>query len=100
MKFSTRIPAYKLAALETLEIKKRLEESSKGAMTLKIFPNSQLGDFKAMVSQVQAGDLDMAMTRYPDTSYIIPELKLIGAPYVIPNYDHLKAGAGGLAGSG
>ena len=60
-------------------------------MTLQIFPNSQLGDFKAMVGQVQAGDLDMAMTGYPDMSYIIPDLKLIGAPYVISNYDHLKA---------
>lgn len=80
-------PSYKGA----LEIKKKLEESSRGAMTLKIFPNSQLGDFKAMVSQVQGGDLDMAMTGYPDMSYIIPELKLIGAPYVIANYDHLKA---------
>jgi len=80
-------PSYKGA----LEIKKKLEEASKGAMTLQIFPNSQLGDFKAMVGQVQAGDLDMAMTGYPDMSYIIPELKLIGAPYVISNYDHLKA---------
>ena len=33
----------------------------------------------------------MAMTGYPDMSYIIPDLKLIGAPYVISNYDHLKA---------
>ncbi|HPW06988.1 MAG TPA: TRAP transporter substrate-binding protein DctP, partial [Burkholderiaceae bacterium] len=72
-------PSYKGA----LEIKKKLEEASKGAMTLQIFPNSQLGDFKAMVGQVQAGDLDMAMTGYPDMSYIIPDLKLIGAPYVI-----------------
>ena len=51
-------PSYKGA----MEIKRTLEDLSKGAMTVKVFPNSQLGDFKAMVSQVQAGDLDMAMT--------------------------------------
>lgn len=80
-------PSYKGA----MEIKRTLEDLSKGTMTVKVFPNSQLGDFKAMVSQVQAGDLDMAMTGYPDMSYVIPELKLIGAPYVISDYKHLQA---------
>ena len=80
-------PSYKGA----MEIKRKLEDLSKGTMTLKIFPSSQLGDFKAMVSQAQAGDLDLAMTGYPDMSYIIPELKLIGAPYVISDYKHLQA---------
>jgi tripartite ATP-independent transporter DctP family solute receptor len=80
-------PSYKGA----MEIKRKLEELSKGTMTLQAFPNSQLGDFKAMVSQVQAGDLDLAMTGYPDMSYVIPELKLIGAPYVISDYKHLQA---------
>lgn len=70
--------------------KEKLEELSGGEMTVTIFPSSQLGDFKAMVAQVQAGELDMAMTGYPDMSYVIPELKLIGAPYVISDFDHLQ----------
>ena len=70
--------------------KEKLEEISGGEMTVTIFPSSQLGDFKAMVAQVQAGELDMAMTGYPDMSYVIPELKLIGAPYVISDFDHLN----------
>ncbi|WP_068311995.1 sialic acid TRAP transporter substrate-binding protein SiaP [Polycladidibacter hongkongensis] len=70
--------------------KENLEKVSGGEMTVKIFPSSQLGAFKAMVSQVQAGALDMVMTGYPDMSYIIPELKLIGAPYVVSDYAHLK----------
>ena len=73
-----------------MEVKRKLEESSKGTMTLKVFPGAQLGDFKAMVGQTQAGDLDITMTGYPDMSYIIPELKLIGAPYVVSSYDLLK----------
>lgn len=67
----------------------KLQELSGGEMSLKIFPSSQLGDFKAMVAQVQGGELDMVMTGYPDMSYIIPELKLIGEPYVVSDYDHL-----------
>ncbi|MCB1969803.1 MAG: sialic acid TRAP transporter substrate-binding protein SiaP [Geminicoccaceae bacterium] len=73
-----------------LAMQEKLAELSGGDLTLKLFPNSQLGDFKAMVAQMQAGELDMAMTGYPDMSYIIPELKLIGAPYVVRDFDHLK----------
>lgn len=68
----------------------KLAELSGGEMTVKLFPSSTLGDFKAMVAQLQAGELDMVMTGYPDMSYIIPELKLIGAPYVVRDFDHLK----------
>ncbi|MCB1404440.1 MAG: DctP family TRAP transporter solute-binding subunit, partial [Rhodobacteraceae bacterium] len=40
--------------------------------------------------QAQAGELDMVITGYPDMSYTIPELKLIGAPYVVGDYAQLK----------
>ena len=70
--------------------KDKLEEVSGGEMTVDIFPNASLGDFKAMVAQVQAGELDMVMTGYPDMSYIIPELKLVGAPYVVDDFAHLQ----------
>jgi len=91
LRIGTQLPETHPSYLGTLEVKKKLEELSKGTMTLRIFPNSQLGDFKAMVAQVQAGELDAVSAGYPDMSYVIPELKLIGAPYVIANYDHLKA---------
>lgn len=91
LSLGTQLPETHVVYKGFLEIKRKLEESSKGTMTLKLFPGSQLGDFKAMVGQVQAGDLDITNTGYPDMSYIIPELKLIGAPYVISSYDHLKA---------
>ena len=70
-------------------MRQKLEELSGGSMTMKLFPSSQLGDFKAMTAQVQAGELDLTINGYPDMSYLIPELKLIGEPYVIRDYDHL-----------
>lgn len=79
-------PVFKGAA----EFAKKLEEVSGGEFTVKLFPSATLGDFKAMVQQVQAGELDMVITGYPDMSYTIPELKLIGAPYVVSDYDQLK----------
>ena len=68
----------------------KLDELSGGELTVKIFPNSQLGEFKAMVAQIQADELDMTLMGYPDMSYLIPELKLIGAPYVVRDFDHLQ----------
>jgi tripartite ATP-independent transporter DctP family solute receptor len=73
-----------------LEFQKRLAELSGGELTVKLFPASQLGDFKAMTAMVQAGELDIVINGYPDMSYIIPELNLVGAPYVVDDFDHLK----------
>lgn len=91
LSFGTQLPETHVVYKGILEVKRKLEELSKGSMTLKTFPGAQLGDFKAMVGQTQAGDLDIVMTGYPDMSYIIPELKLIGAPYVVSSYEHLRA---------
>ncbi len=67
-----------------------LAEVSGGELTVNLFPSSQLGDFKAMVAMMQAGELDLATTGYPDMSYVIPELKLIGAPYVVEDFADLN----------
>ena len=67
-----------------------LADVSGGELTVELFPSSALGDFKAMVAQVQAGELDMVMTGYPDMSYTIPKLKLVGAPYVVEDFAHLE----------
>ncbi|AUM75561.1 sialic acid TRAP transporter substrate-binding protein SiaP [Paracoccus jeotgali] len=72
------------------EFASKLEELSGGELTVNLFPSSTLGDFKAMVAQLQAGELDMVITGYPDMSYIIPELNLIGAPYVADDFAHLE----------
>jgi tripartite ATP-independent transporter DctP family solute receptor len=72
------------------EFASRLEDLSGGEFTVNIFPSSTLGDFKAMVAQLQAGELDMVITGYPDMSYTIPELNLIGAPYVATSFENLE----------
>ncbi|MCB2129550.1 MAG: sialic acid TRAP transporter substrate-binding protein SiaP [Rhodobacteraceae bacterium] len=69
----------------------KLAEVSGGEMTVKLFPSATLGDFKSMVQQAQAGELDIVATGYPDMSYVIPELKLIGAPYVVSDFAQLKS---------
>lgn len=67
----------------------KLDELSGGTMTVEIFPSSQLGDSKSTFDQVSSGELDMATSGYPDMSYLIAELALIGQAYVVRDYDHL-----------
>lgn len=74
----------------TVAFQQKLAELSGGELTVKLFPSSQLGDFKAMVAMVQAGELDITTTGYPDMSYVIPELKLVGAPYVVSDFAELE----------
>ncbi len=70
-------------------MKEKLETISGGEMEIKLFPNSQLGDYKAMTDQLRMGELDLTINGYPDMSYIIPELQVAGAPYLIRDYDHM-----------
>lgn len=66
-----------------------LEEISGNTMKFEIFPSSQLGDFKAMTAQLMEGELALTGNGYPDMSYLIPELQVVGAPYVVTSYEHL-----------
>ncbi|SDH04456.1 DctP family TRAP transporter solute-binding subunit [Pelagibacterium luteolum] len=65
----------------------KLQELSGGTMSLDIFPGAQLGDFRAMAGQVQAGELDLFIHGHTDLNYMIPELTLIGAAYVLPSFE-------------
>lgn len=67
----------------------KLAELSGGTMNVELFPSSQLGTSKEMFDQVMTGELDMATAGYPDMSYIIPELILVGQVYVVRDYSHL-----------
>ncbi len=70
-------------------VKETLEKLSGDTMTIELFPNSQLGDYKAMTDQLRMGELDLTANGYPDMSYIIPELQVAGAPYLIRDYNHM-----------
>ncbi len=62
---------------------------SAGEVKTALFPSEQLGGLQAIVEQVREGEIDFTAVGYPDMSYLIPELKLIGEPYVVKDYDHL-----------
>lgn len=63
---------------------KILDKRTAGKLKVNIFPNSQVGDDKQMMSALQAGSLDMT---YPSTSpatTLVPELRLFDLPFLFP----------------
>ncbi|MGI9385179.1 MAG: TRAP transporter substrate-binding protein DctP [Methyloligellaceae bacterium] len=64
-------------------LKSFLETRSNGRIEVQIFPGSQLGNFREMVEQVNAGTLELAHTALGGLVGFMPELQVIELPYVI-----------------
>ena len=86
LKFSHAAPATDLADdhVAALYLKSFLESRSGGRIKVEIFPASQLGDFRAMVEQVQLGTLEMAHTSVGGIGQFFPEIQVLELPYIIP----------------
>jgi tripartite ATP-independent transporter DctP family solute receptor len=87
LKFSHAAPATDNADdhVAALYLKSFLESRSGGRIKVQIFPASQLGDFRAMVEQVQLGTLEMAHTSVGGIGQFFPEIQVLELPYIIPN---------------
>ena len=64
-------------------LKSFLETRSNGQIEVQIFPGSQLGSFREMVEQVNAGTLEIAHTALGGLVGFMPELQVIELPYII-----------------
>lgn len=64
-------------------LKSFLETRSNGRIEVQIFPGSQLGSFREMVEQVNAGTLELAHTALGGLVGFMPELQVIELPYMI-----------------
>lgn len=87
LKFSHAAPATDIADdhVAALFLKSYLESRSNGRIKVQIFPASQLGDFRAMVEQVQLGTLEMAHTSVGGVGQFVPEIQVLELPYIIPD---------------
>jgi TRAP-type transport system periplasmic protein len=60
-----------------------LESRSNGRIEVQIFPASQLGSFREMVEQVNAGTLELAHSNVDGLAGFLPEVQVVELPYVI-----------------
>ncbi|MHA3976469.1 TRAP transporter substrate-binding protein [Halovulum sp. GXIMD14794] len=74
-----------------------LTELAGGAIELKLFPNSALGDQESSLESMQTGLLDMATIETPITS-VEPVLGATALPYIFSGREHVKAAMEGEAG--
>jgi tripartite ATP-independent transporter DctP family solute receptor len=78
--------------------KDTLEKSSNGRIAVKLFPNSQLGtETDAINSIMTEGGTDMTITGESMMS-VVPEMALVGVPYLVTTSDKLHKAAGGAPG--
>ncbi len=68
-----------------LEIKKFLDATSGGRINVEIYPASQLGSYKEVVEQVQAGALEVAHTSIDGAAPFVPAFTLVDLPYSMPD---------------
>lgn len=66
----------------------RVSELTDGKVTVQVFPGSQLGDYTATFGELIAGSLDLTWESV--AIEYNPKLNLVGAPYVVSNWDEVK----------
>lgn len=65
-------------------------EKSQGLITVELFPNSQLGDDRAMIEQVSGDALHMTLAETARFGIWVPRAELTGLSYMFNDFAHLK----------
>lgn len=65
-----------------------VEEESGGQLTIDLFPDSQLGDDRAMLDQLQEGTLDITFSESGRFGIWVPKAEILGLPYIVDDFDH------------
>jgi len=71
----------------TYYFEKILEERSKGAINVEVYPNAQLGDARTIVEGVQLGTVEMGDVENGTMSGFVPEACLWDLPYLFSSLD-------------
>lgn len=66
-------------------------ERTEGAVEIQVFPNGQLGGTQDLMDQALAGGNVAAFTDAARLSDFVPEMSVIGAPYVFNSYEEADA---------
>ena len=72
-----------------LEFQKALENNSKGALKVKIFPDGQLGSEREVLELLQIGSVGATKVSAATLSNFVPEYHLLGIPYLFREKQHL-----------
>jgi C4-dicarboxylate-binding protein DctP len=68
---------------------KRLEELSKGAIDVQVYPSKQLYNDKAVLKAIRLDSVQMACPSFSKFGKIVPQLALFDLPFLFRDIDHL-----------
>lgn len=71
-----------------LEFQKALETKSNGTLTVKIFPDAQLGSEREVLELLQIGSVAATKVSAATLSNFVPEYHVLGIPYLFRNQEH------------
>lgn len=67
---------------------REVEERSDGKLRIEIYPSGQLGQERELIELLQIGSLAMTKVSTAPLESFVPEMKVLGIPYVFRNDDH------------
>jgi tripartite ATP-independent transporter DctP family solute receptor len=70
--------------------KEYVEEATGGAIAVKIYPNSELGDELSMLEQARSGNLDAVVVGGGNLASLVPELQLLSVPYLWNSFENFQ----------
>ncbi|WP_366554116.1 TRAP transporter substrate-binding protein [Aquibaculum sediminis] len=68
-----------------------VEERTDGELTIRIFPNEQLGTENELVQQAKAGGVDISAPSMPSASLLVPQLEMPSAPFLWDSWEEAHA---------
>lgn len=86
--FSHNSPQSHPVHLGALEFKRILEKKSEGKLTVKIFPDSQLGSEREILELLQIGSVAITKVSSATLSNFVPEYNVLSIPYLFRNKEH------------
>lgn len=72
------------------QLAEEVKDKSNGRLTIEIFPESQLGDDRAMLEQLEGGALDLTLAETGRFGIWIPRAEILGASYIVDSFEHLQ----------
>ena len=76
----------------------RIAKASSGQLTMKLFPNNQLGSDTDLISQVRAGGVEFLNVSNSVLSTLVPTAALVNVGFAFQNYDQVWRGVDGALG--
>lgn len=88
LKFAHAAPESDLQQNLATFFAKEVEKRTKGEVTVKIFPQGQLGNDQQMITGVRSGIIDIEMSGLNNFDGLLPEVGGLFLPYIFTSRDH------------